>query len=117
MPKGEYGAAVKYGRELVFHTAYYIGPNGIDGKYTGNKMNCTNCHQDGGLKPFSFNLETSFRNYPQYRAREGKVLSLAERINNCIMHPHLGVKPLPLDSKEMIGFSFLSEMDQRFITC
>ncbi len=103
MPKGEYGEAVRYGRELVFHTAYYIGLNGINGKYTGNKMNCTNCHQEGGLKPFSFNLETSFRNYPQYRAREGKVLSLAERRNNCIMHLHLGIKPLPLDSKEMIG--------------
>lgn len=103
MPGGEYGAFVKYGRELLLHTAYYIGPEGINGRYTGNKMNCTNCHQDAGTKPYSFNLETSFRNYPQYRAREGKVLSLAERINNCIMHPHLGVKPLPLDSKEMIS--------------
>jgi len=104
MPGGKYGEAVRYGRELVLHTAYYIGPNGINGRYTGNKMNCTNCHQEGGTKPYSFNLEVSFRNYPQYRAREGKVLSLAERINNCIMHPHLGVKPLPLDSKEMIAF-------------
>ncbi|MEO8414577.1 MAG: c-type cytochrome [Ginsengibacter sp.] len=103
IPKGAYGEVVKYGRELVLHTAYYIGPNGTNGQYTGNKMNCANCHQDGGLKPYSFNLETSFRNYPQYRAREGKVLSLAERINNCIMHPHLGVKPLPLDGKEMIA--------------
>ena len=104
IPNNKYGDAVRYGRELMLHTAYYIGPNGINGKYTGNKMSCTNCHQDAGLKPYSFNLVTSFRNYPQYRAREGKVLSIAERINNCIMHPHLGVKPLPLDSKEMIAF-------------
>ncbi len=102
IPNGKYGEAVRYGRELMLHTAYYIGPDGINGKYLGNKMNCTNCHQDAGTKPYSFNLEASFRNYPEYRAREGKVLSLAERINNCIMHPHLG-KPLPLDSKEMIG--------------
>jgi thiosulfate dehydrogenase len=74
----------------------------VNGKYLGNKMNCTNCHQDAGTKPFSLNLVTAFRNYPSYRAREGRVLSLAERINNCIMHPHLG-KPLPLDSREMIG--------------
>jgi thiosulfate dehydrogenase len=102
IPHDKYGDAIKYGRELVLHTAYYIGPNGINGKYLGNKMNCTNCHQDAGTKPYSLNLVTAFRHYPSYRAREGKVLSLAERINNCIMHPHLG-KPLPLDSREMIG--------------
>lgn len=102
IPHDKYGDAIKYGRELMLHTAYYIGPNGVNGKYLGNKMNCTNCHQDAGTKPYSLNLVTSFRHYPSYRAREGKVLSLAERINNCIMHPHLG-KPLPLDSREMIG--------------
>jgi thiosulfate dehydrogenase len=104
IPKDKFGEAVRYGRELMLHTAYYIGPNGINGKYTGNKMSCTNCHQNAGTKPYSFNLQASFQNYPEYRAREGKVLSLAERINNCIMHPHLGVKPLPLDGKEMLAF-------------
>ena len=103
IPGNKYGEAIKYGRELMLRTAYYIGPDGINGKYLGNKMNCTNCHQDAGTKPYSFNLMLTFKNYPQYRSREGKVLSLAERINNCIMHPHLG-KPLPLDSKEMIAF-------------
>jgi thiosulfate dehydrogenase len=103
MPRGKFGDAVRYGRQLMLHTAYYIGPEGVNGKYLGNKMNCTNCHQNAGTKPFSLNLVTAFRNYPSYRAREGRVLSLAERINNCIMHPHLG-RPLPLDSKEMIGF-------------
>jgi thiosulfate dehydrogenase len=102
IPHDKYGDAIKYGRDLMLHTAYYIGPNGVNGHYTNNKMNCTNCHQDAGTKPYSFNLVTAFRHYPSYRAREGKVLSLAERINNCIMHPHLG-KPLPLDSREMIG--------------
>jgi thiosulfate dehydrogenase len=94
---------VRYGRDLMMNTAYYIGPNGVSGNYTSNKMNCTNCHQDGGTKPFSFNLVMSHERYPQYRAREGKVLTLAERVNNCVMRPHNG-KPLPLDSKEMIAF-------------
>ena len=103
IPNDKYGEAVRYGRQLMLNTAYYIGPNGINGRYLGNKMNCTNCHQDAGTKPYSFNLMRSFPNYPQYRAREGKVLSIEERVNNCITHPHLG-KPLPLDSKEMIAF-------------
>lgn len=103
IPNDKYGNQVRYGRELMLNTAYYIGPNGVAGKYLGNKMNCSSCHQEGGVKPFSINLMLSHSNYPQYRAREGRVLSLAERVNNCVMRPHSG-KPLPLDSKEMIAF-------------
>jgi thiosulfate dehydrogenase len=103
IPDDRFGAEVRYGRDLMLRTAYYIGPDGINGKYLGNKMNCTNCHQDAGTKPFSFNLLASHDNYPQYRAREGKVLTLADRVNNCVMRPHNG-KPLPLDGKEMVAF-------------
>ena len=103
IPQGKFGEAVRYGRELMLNTALYIGPEGTNGKYLGNKMNCTNCHQDAGTKSFSFNLVLSHEQYPQYRAREGRVLTLAERINNCIERPHNG-KPLPLDGKEMVAF-------------
>ena len=99
----KFGEAVRYGRELMINTAYYIGPGGIKGSYLGNKMNCTNCHQDAGTKPFSFNLMSTHDNYPQYRAREGKILTLAERVNNCVMRPHSG-KPLQLDGEEMVAF-------------
>ncbi len=102
IPKDKFGDEVKYGKELLVNTAYYIGPEGVNGKYLGNRMNCTNCHQDAGTKAFSFNLISSHENYPQYRAREGQVLTLAERVNNCIERPHNG-KPLPLDSREMIA--------------
>lgn len=103
IPNDKLGDQIKYGRELMLNTAMYIGPEGINGKYLGNKMNCTNCHQDAGTKAFSLNLMLSHEQYPQYRARESKVLSLAERVNNCIERPHNG-KPLPLDSKEMVAF-------------
>lgn len=93
---------IRYGRALVMNTAYYLGPDGIVSKNLGNKMNCTNCHQDGGTKPFALNYFSSHANYPQYRARENKILTLASRVNNCIERPHNG-KPLPLDSKEMVA--------------
>lgn len=96
----EYGELVRYGRALMLKTAELIGPNGSVGGYTGNLMNCTNCHQWAGAKPYSFNLIKSHLRYPQYRAREGKVLTLPERINNCVTRPHSG-KPLPYESKEM----------------
>lgn len=102
IPKDKFGDYVRYGRELMLRTAYYIGPEGINGQYLGNKMNCSNCHQEAGTKPYSLNLMPAHDIYPQYRAREGKVLSLAERVNNCVMRPHNG-KPLPLESREMIS--------------
>jgi thiosulfate dehydrogenase len=103
IPNDSMGNMIRYGRALMLNTAYYIGPKGIVKTYLGNKMNCTNCHRDAGTKPFAFNLMKSHDQYPQYRAREGKVLSLAERVNNCVMRPHNG-KPLPLDSREMLAF-------------
>jgi thiosulfate dehydrogenase len=102
IPSGPFGEAVKYGRELMLNTSYYIGPNGINGKYLGNKMNCTHCHQDAGTKPFSLNLMRSHERYPQYRSREDKILTIAHRINNCVVRPHNGI-PLPYDSKEIIA--------------
>jgi thiosulfate dehydrogenase len=45
IPHDQFGDAVRYGRELMLNTAYYIGPEGTNGRYLGNKMNCTNCHQ------------------------------------------------------------------------
>jgi len=100
IPHNEFGDAVRYGRNLVLNTAYYIGPEGVVSKNLGNKMNCTNCHLNAGTKPYAFNYFSTHARYPQYRAREDKILSLAERVNNCIERPHSG-KPIKLDSKEM----------------
>jgi thiosulfate dehydrogenase len=96
----EWGSSVKYGMRLIKNTAYYIGPEGKVSHNLRNKMNCTNCHLDNGTKPFGLNFFDSHRTYPQYRAREDKILSMSERVNNCIERPHNGI-PLPLDSKEM----------------
>lgn len=39
--KSKYDDAVSNGRELMLHTAVFIGFNGLNGKYFGNKMNCS----------------------------------------------------------------------------
>ncbi|HLP56488.1 MAG TPA: c-type cytochrome [Fluviicola sp.] len=100
IPNDEFGDLVRYGRDLVQNTAYYLGPEGVKGKYLGNKMNCTNCHLDAGTRPYGLNFLSTHGRYPQYRARENRILSLAERVNNCIERPHNGI-PMPLDSREM----------------
>jgi thiosulfate dehydrogenase len=96
----EWGRQVKYGRRLVENTSYYIGPEGIVSKNLANKMTCKNCHLENGTKPFGLNFFNSHKTYPQYRARENAILTMSDRVNNCIERPHSG-KPLKLESKEM----------------
>jgi len=103
LPDNLYGETVKYGAKLMANTPYYIGPDGITGNYLGNEMTCNNCHLNEGSKTFGNNLFNTHKTYPQYRARENKILTSADRVNNCITRPHSG-KPMPLDSKEMIAF-------------
>jgi thiosulfate dehydrogenase len=102
IPHDEFGDMVRYGRELLLNTAYYIGPNGTKGKYLGNKMNCSNCHLKAGTVPYGLNFFSTHARYPQYRGRENKVMTLPERVNNCVERPHNGI-PMPLDSKEMVA--------------
>ena len=70
IPDDEFGDLVRYGRDLILNTAYYLGPEGTKGRFLGNKMNCTNCHLDGGTRPYGINFLSTHGRYPQYRARE-----------------------------------------------
>jgi thiosulfate dehydrogenase len=102
IPHDQFGDMVRYGRDLIVNTAYYLGPNGTVGHYLGNKMNCANCHIDAGTRPFGFNYFSTHARYPQYRGRENEVLDLGGRINNCVERPHNG-RPLPLGSREIVA--------------
>ena len=100
IPHDKTGEAIRYGFNLFTRTAYYLGPEGKVMQLTGNKMNCKNCHLDNGMRPMSNNLIETFLRYPQYRAREGEVLTIEDRINNCFERPMNG-KILPYNSREM----------------
>jgi thiosulfate dehydrogenase len=100
LPEGRTGEIIKYGFELLANTAEWIGPNGKIKAYAGNRMACRNCHLDVGQRPGGNSWLDTHGLYPQYRAREGMVQTLAERVNVCIEHP-LNGKPLPQDSPEM----------------
>jgi thiosulfate dehydrogenase len=103
LPNDEYGELVKYGYELMTNTAYYIGPKGKNGQITQSNMSCSNCHQLAGTKSFSFSLVKSHENYPQFRPRENKILTLTDRVNNCVTRPLNGID-LKAESREMLAF-------------
>lgn len=111
VPDDSNGKLIQYGRDLMLNTAFYIGPEGTAGHFTGSKISCSNCHQNAGTKQFSFDLLTAYSRYPQYRAREDRILSLADRVNNCIERPLLG-KRLDSNSREMKAFlAYLKWLD------
>jgi thiosulfate dehydrogenase len=110
----DFGKAVKYGAQLIKNTAHYIGPEGTISRNLNNKMNCTNCHLESGTKPFGLNFFDSHKTYPQYRSREDQILTMEQRVNNCIERPHSG-KPLPLDSKEMVAIvSYIKWIGEKY---
>ena len=47
-------ALIKYGRELIAHTADYLGPKGSV-RTISNGMNCQNCHLQAGTQPWGNN--------------------------------------------------------------
>jgi thiosulfate dehydrogenase len=102
VPNNEQGELIKYGRELVSHTAIYLGPNGKV-LNTSNGMNCQNCHLKAGTKPFGNNYAAVNSTYPKFRPRSGTVESVEKRVNDCIERS-LNGQPLNENSREMKAF-------------
>ncbi len=99
IPDDEEGKLIRYGRELIAHTADYLGPNGKVMPIS-NGMNCQNCHLDAGTKPFGNNYSAVASTYPKFRARSGTIESIEKRVNDCFERS-LNGKPLAEDSHEM----------------
>lgn len=99
IPSGKAGEQILYGRELVAHTAKYLGPKGSVAQIA-NIMNCQNCHNDAGTKAFALNFSAVESTYPQFKARSNSYVSIAQRINGCFERSLNGSK-LDSNSKEM----------------
>jgi thiosulfate dehydrogenase len=100
-----FGELVKTGRALFTDTANEIGPRAPDPtrRFAGNNLACQNCHLQGGSQPYAMPLTGVWGQFPQYRAREGAVDTLEDRINGC-MERSVNGRALPLESREMRAF-------------
>ena len=86
------GNLIRYGRELIVHTAKYLGPKGSVAQIT-NGMNCDNCHIDGGTQLFANNFSITGISYPKFRRRSNKTENLVMRINGCFKRSLNGEEP------------------------
>ncbi len=99
IPINEKGQQIRYGRNLIANTAYYLGPKGTVSKST-NGMNCQNCHLNAGTKPWGNNYGSVASTYPKFRGRSGTIESIEKRVNDCIERS-LNGRAIDTNSKEM----------------
>ena len=90
---------IEYGKELIAHTAKYLGPNGAVLKIS-NGMNCQNCHLQAGTAVFANNYGSVASLYPKFRARSGAVENIYKRVNDCFERS-LNGKAIDTSGKEM----------------
>jgi thiosulfate dehydrogenase len=94
IPGSQLGEQIRLGYEIVVNTQQYARP------YIGNRLNCTNCHLDGGLNPNSASFVGLAAVYPEYRTRNERMNTLADRINDCFERS-LNGRALPPDSSKL----------------
>jgi thiosulfate dehydrogenase len=94
IPDGLPGERIRLGYKIVVNTQEYAR------RYVGNKLNCTNCHLDAGLNPNAASFVGLSVVYPEYRARADRIMSLADRINECFERSLNGT-PLPANSSRL----------------
>ncbi|WP_337043721.1 c-type cytochrome [Emticicia sp. 17c] len=90
---------IKYGKELIAHTADYLGPKGSVAAMS-NGMNCQNCHLNAGTQPWGNNYFAVQATYPRFRERSGSVENQFRRVNDCFERS-LNGKALDSSSHEM----------------
>ena len=91
IPTGPLGDSIKRGEAIFTDTHKHAGP------FVRNNLNCSNCHLDRGRKADSIPMWGAWPLYPQFRAKNGKINTMALRIQECFLYSMNGKKP-PADS-------------------
>jgi thiosulfate dehydrogenase len=101
-PRTQDAGPIDYGRRLVTQTFAEIGPEVAvpARRFTGNNLACQSCHLDGGTNPTALPLAGAYKTYPKFHERDGRIISVVERVNECMTRSMNG-RPLPDGSREM----------------
>ena len=94
IPSGPLGVSIKKGRDLIANTKALLPKN------VGNGLNCSNCHLNNGTTQYAAPFVGLWGVFPEYRARNASVNTLAERINDCFERSMNG-KAIGYNSTEM----------------
>ena len=93
-PPGGEGASARRGFAILAATR-----DSLPG-YVGNSLRCFSCHIDDGRRPNGVPLTGSYARYPSYTMRDGRTITMQDRVNNCMRRSMAG-RNIPLGSSEM----------------
>jgi thiosulfate dehydrogenase len=94
IPEGPLGDAIRMGERILKHT-----PQALP-EYNPSALSCTNCHLDGGRKPYSSSWVGVWGVFPEYRSRNARINLLEDRVNDCFERSMNG-RALPVDGLQM----------------
>ncbi len=80
IPDGPEGAAIRRGMAIFLHTGAAAK------EYAGSALTCGNCHLDGGRKANASPMWAAWVSYPAYRAKDGKINTMEDRIRGCFTY-------------------------------
>lgn len=87
IPDGPMGEWIRRGEAIFMRTpANAVG-------FSGNSLNCVNCHLDAGRLKGSAPMWGAYPLYPAYRKKTDHVDTFAERIRGCFMYSMNGKAP------------------------
>lgn len=87
IPDTEMGKWIARGEAIFMRTPEYAKG------YTGNSLNCVNCHLDAGRLKDSAPMWGAYPLYPAYRAKTKNVSTFSERLRGCFMYSMNGKAP------------------------
>ncbi|HET9133759.1 MAG TPA: c-type cytochrome [Gemmatimonadales bacterium] len=93
-PDSPLGASIRRGYALLHATRDSL-PD-----HVGNDLRCVSCHLDGGTRANAMPWVGVVGRFPQYNARAGRVITIADRVNGCFRRS-LNGRALAADSPEM----------------
>jgi thiosulfate dehydrogenase len=97
LPDDEYTAAqIRRGYDIVRNPRQHAA------RFAGNDLSCANCHMNGGQRDRALPYVGIAGTFPQYRSRDGRLISLEDRIGDCFERSLDGTRP-PYDSPEMMA--------------
>jgi len=93
-PSGPAGASARRGFAILAATR-----DSLPG-YVGNSLRCFSCHIDNGRRANGIPLTGVYARYPNYTTRDGRMITIQDRVNNCMRRSMAG-RNIPMGSKEM----------------
>lgn len=89
---------VRYGLRLMNDTPT------LAADFVGNRLSCTNCHLNAGQREKALPLVNIAGLFPLYRGRDGRLVSLEDRIRGCFLRSMNGTAP-PYDNPKLLALS------------